>query len=265
MSLFTAHDLQVRLGSANVLRGINLTINQGEVVAILGANGSGKSTLVRTLVGIQPPTSGSLTAPKPALIGFVPQRASSSGGIPATALEVVASGMLGGRQLRLPRGWRTRATAALAQVGLADRAGEAVIHLSGGQQQRVYIARALVRHPEVLVLDEPVAGVDAASQHQLVEVLAGLVNQGITVVVVLHEIGDFAGLITRTIVLSHGQIAYDGPPSTAITGAGEVAHHDDDAASRDRNLAVHEIGFSQMDSQINLAQHHQEHGEQANP
>ncbi|MDO8148968.1 metal ABC transporter ATP-binding protein [Isoptericola sp. b515] len=213
-------DLHVHLGASHVLRGVDLRVDPGEVVALLGANGSGKSTLVRTVVGVLEPTRGEVDllghrrgSDVPwDRIGYVPQRVSAAAGVPSTAAEVVASGLLHRGRLTLPRGWRHRAREALAQVGLADRADDATNRLSGGQQQRVLIARALVRSPEVLVLDEPVAGVDRPSQEAFAATMARLVDDGLTVLVVLHELGELAGLISRAVVLRHGRVVHDGAP-----------------------------------------------------
>jgi zinc transport system ATP-binding protein len=237
----------VRLGDALVVGGVNLAVRAGEAVALMGPNGSGKSTLVRALVGVLPPASGSihlfgvdLLARRAAVpwhrIGYVPQRFSVSTGVPASALEVVVSGLLAGRRLRPPRDATRRALAALAQVDLADRARDVVRTLSGGQQQRVLIARALVREPRLLVLDEPVAGVDQPSQDAFARTLHDLVAREVTVLVVLHELGPLAGLVRRTVVLRHGAVAYDGPPRPPArehAGAQHVhlhAHEDRSAA-----------------------------------
>jgi zinc transport system ATP-binding protein len=229
--LIQTRGLKVRLGNSMVLRGVDLSVQQGEVVALLGVNGSGKSTLVRALLGIVPTTAGTATVPPADRIGYVPQRVSAAGGIPATAQEVVASGLLGKGRLRLPRGWREKVHDALAAVGLEDRCFDATNHLSGGQQQRVLIARALVRAPDSLILDEPVAGVDHASQIQFAETMRGLVASGRTVVVVLHELGQLASLVTRAVVLRHGVIAYDGKPPQA---------HGDHAQPNHEHLHPHE-------------------------
>lgn len=243
-----ARGLHFRAGASHILRGIDLTVDQGEVVALLGANGSGKSTLVRALVGINVPTEGTVrlfgeplwagrrgAAIDWSRIGYVPQRAGAGGGIPSTVQEVVASGLLHGRRLRLPRGWRERVEAALEQVGLADRVHDPVHHLSGGQQQRILIARALVREPDLLVLDEPVAGVDVASQEAFAATMKRLVDGGLTVLVVLHELGELEPLVSRAVVLRHGKVVHDGAPPPARhdhEGAGhrhQHPHADDNA------------------------------------
>lgn len=228
-----ARDLSVTLGSQRILTGIDLTVRRGEVLALLGANGSGKSTLVRSLLGVVPTSGGQVrlfgeplgpSAPWDR-VGYVPQRLPAASGIPATALEVVTSGLLHGRTLRLPRGARRRALAALVDVGMADKAQRRVHELSGGQQQRVLIARALVREPELLVLDEPTSGIDVPTQSTFVETVARLHEGGTTVVVILHELGPFAPLIQRAIVLRHGRVAHDGPPPQPRSDHAS-AHHD---------------------------------------
>ena len=229
-----ARGVVVDLGGAPIVRGVDLTVGEGEVVALLGANGSGKSTLVRSLVGFVPLAAGSvhlLGAPLGRQvpwgeIGYVPQRVSAASGVPATATEVVLSGTLHGRRLRPPRDGRERARAALAAVGLEAHAGKAVRTLSGGQQQRVLIARALVRRPRVLLLDEPVAGVDVPSQQTFATALTGLAAAGTTVLVVLHELGTLAPLIRRAVVLRHGAVVHDGaPPRPAADHAAAEHEH----------------------------------------
>ena len=212
--------LDVELGGHRILQGVDVSIGAGEVVAVLGANGAGKSTLVRATLGVVPAAAGSVRlfgAPLgPSVpwqhVGYVPQRLPAASGVPSSALEVTQAGLLHGRRLRAPRGGRARAMAALEQVGLADRAHRSVQEMSGGQQQRVLIARALVRDPRLLVLDEPTSGIDIPTQTTFVDTVERLRETGTTVVVVLHELGPFTPLISRAVVLRHGRVAHDGPP-----------------------------------------------------
>jgi zinc transport system ATP-binding protein len=167
-------------------------------------------------------------------VGYVPQRGGARTGVPSTAAEVVASGLLSGRRWWLPRGWRRRVREALDQVGLADRADAAMHVLSGGQQQRVAIARALVRDPDLLVLDEPVAGVDRPSQEAFAASVRHLVERDVTVLVVLHELGELAGIMTRAVVLRHGVVVPDGVPPRPRADHDAAGHrhlhpHDDEA------------------------------------
>ncbi len=213
---------QVVLGGRRILDEVDVRVEAGEFVAILGANGSGKTTLVRSLVGLVPLAAGHLELfgtpigrfrewPR---LGYVPQRLAVGGGVPATVGEVVASGRTGrvSRFRRYGADDRRAIAHALEDVGLADRTRDAVATLSGGQQQRVAIARALAGEPEVLVMDEPTAGVDADSQDTLAGALGHLSNAGGSVVLVAHELGPLAGLIERAVVLSHGHVVSDGPP-----------------------------------------------------
>ncbi|KAA6221991.1 metal ABC transporter ATP-binding protein [Streptomyces albofaciens JCM 4342] len=232
------------LGARPVLRGVDLTVRRGEVVALLGANGSGKSTAVRAVVGQVPLTSGELElfgTPQRrfkdwARIGYVPQRTTAASGVPATVREIVASGRLARTKLRWPsRADRDAVHRALDLVGMADRAKDSAEALSGGQHQRVLIARALVGAPELLIMDEPMAGVDLASQEVLAETLRGQVEAGATVLLVLHELGPLEPLIDRAVVLRDGCVVHDGPPPEAVgqhalPGHDHVHPHADPAA-----------------------------------
>ena len=225
---------QATLGSRPVLRGIDLTVKRGEVVALLGANGSGKSTAVRSLIGQVPLTGGEIALFGTELrrfrawsrVGYVPQRTTASSGVPATVREVVSSGRLSRTRLgRLSKADRAAVHRAIELVGLADRADDSVNALSGGQHQRVLIARALASDPELLIMDEPMAGVDLASQEVLAATLREQVAKGTTVLLVLHELGPLEPLIDRAVVLRDGCVTHDGPPPKAV-GQHALPGHD---------------------------------------
>ncbi len=212
------------LGARPVLRGIDLTVRRGEVVALLGANGSGKSTTVRAVIGQVPVSSGEIElfgSPRRAFrdwarVGYVPQRTTAAGGVPATVTEIVSAGRLSRTRFGVfRRADREAVREALELVGMADRAKDAVGALSGGQHQRVLIARALVARPELLIMDEPMAGVDLASQEVLARTLKEQVAAGTTVLLVLHELGPLEPLIDRAVVLRDGRVVHDGPPPKA--------------------------------------------------
>ena len=215
-----ARGVSVTLGGRPILRDIDLTVRPGEVVALTGANGSGKSTLVKSLLGLVPAT-GELELFGTPLgsfrewrrVGYVPQRSTISQGVPATVTEVVTAGRIAHRKPFLPQRQvdRTAVAEAIAEVGLSDRTHQTVTTLSGGQQQRVLMARALAVQPDLLVLDEPNAGVDLASQQSITDTLAARARAGTAVVVVLHELGPFEPLIDQTVNLRDGRVVSNVP------------------------------------------------------
>jgi zinc transport system ATP-binding protein len=221
MSVVTVSHLAVGYEGREILHDVNLAVQPGEVVAILGANGSGKSTLIRTVLGLVPISRGDVELFGTGLrrfkhwarVGYVPQRLGAGGGVPSTVGEVVASGRLARRGIFRPPGASDKQAVrdALTAVGLLDRIGDPVATLSGGQQQRTLIARALAGRPDLLVLDEPTAGVDAASQEAFAEALGKFRSGGGTILLVAHELGPLRPLIDRAVVVHDGRIAYEGP------------------------------------------------------
>jgi len=215
-------NLHVAWDTDLILHGISLSIPVGQTVAITGSNGSGKSTTLKAILGTAPITSGdallfgrSITARGRVpwkKIGYVPQRISSGGAISASAIEVVRSGLLGPTRLWALPGDTARAMEALERVGMAHRAHSPMNILSGGQAQRVLIARALVRRPELLIMDEPMAGIDAASRARLASIVADAKAEGTTILIVLHELGELGPLLDRELHISAGHVSYDGPP-----------------------------------------------------
>jgi zinc transport system ATP-binding protein len=231
-----------------VVSDVTMDIHAGEIVAILGPNGSGKSTLVKGLLGLNNHLGGQVALfgtpidrfHDHARLGYVPQRHTLSTSVRATVAEIVAIG-------RLPhQSWLGRANhedrriieESLAVVGLDDRASVDVSTLSGGQQRRVLIARALAAQPDVLIMDEPTAGVDLASQEILSQVLSRLAARGATMLIVTHELQALSRVLTRIVGLDGGRIIFDGTSEDHDLWHGALAasadphhhdgHHDDD-------------------------------------
>lgn len=241
-AVLDARDVCVVLHGTEILHHVSLQAHPGEVVALMGGNGSGKSTFVRALVGAHAITHGSVSlfgepasAASRASLGYAPQRMTAAGGVAATALEVVTSGMLGKRTLRPPRHHREAALEALSTLGVDDLAHRDVTRLSGGQQQRILIARALVRKPRVLILDEPMAGVDLQSQVAFAHALGHLKEDGVAIVVVLHELGALARHIDTAVVLEDGCVTYTGEPPRDL-GVHALPGHDHEHPHEDHDV-----------------------------
>jgi zinc transport system ATP-binding protein len=225
---------RVALDSTLVLDDIDFRLAGGEFLALLGSNGSGKTTLVRALLGLIPLAAGSIRVFDQPLsrfgqwhqIGYVPQRLTAVSGAPASVMEVVMSGRIGRSQLLRPYRPSDRAAArrALEVLGLAHLASAPITHLSGGQQQRTLIARALSGEPEVLILDEPISGVDLEHQDKLAETLKEFGDGGGSVLLVAHSLGPMEELVTREVVMHAGKVSYDGPHLPHHVHAEHVHH-----------------------------------------
>ncbi len=225
-------------GRERAVDGVNLVIGRGEFVALAGPNGSGKSTLLRLLLGLLRPDAGTVrclgvdprAVPDRARIGYVTQRHVLAPDLPATVAEVVGSGRLARHGWwRHPRAVDRRAVAhALEEAALTPMARRSVGSLSGGEQQRVLIAKALASEPELLVLDEPIAGIDVESQRLFRNSLVHLQHEhGAAVLLVSHELGAVADDLDRVVVMKK-RILFDGAPADlAARGVSLGVHRDD--------------------------------------
>ncbi|MFN8661054.1 MAG: metal ABC transporter ATP-binding protein [Thermomicrobiales bacterium] len=222
----SVHDLTVAYRDTPVLWDIDVAIPTGTLTAIIGPNGAGKSTLLKAIMGLVPVATGTVeifghTSPKQRrLIGYVPQRGSVDWNFPTNALDVVTMGTYGqlGWVRRPGKAERDRAMHALEQVGMADFADRQISQLSGGQQQRVFLARALVQDQQLYFMDEPFAGVDAATEKSIVAILQQLRSEGKTVVVVHHDL-ESAPDYFDWLVLLNARLIAAGPMRETFTAA----------------------------------------------
>jgi manganese/iron transport system ATP-binding protein len=198
-------DVWVGYGEQAVLQGIDLQISTGSLVAVVGPNGAGKSTLFKAMVGLLPLWRGGIqvglqsldgnTDRRPAQqalsVAYIPQREEVDWRFPVTVLDVVLMGRYGQRRWyqRLQAADQEIAWVCLERLGLADLANVSIGELSGGQQQRVFLARALAQQPQVLLMDEPFSGVDVSHQEVVLQVLAELQGQEVTVLLSTHDLG----------------------------------------------------------------------------
>jgi len=197
-----------------VLRDVSLEIDRGEFVAVAGPNGGGKTTLMRLVLGLEQPDSGRISLHAQRL-AYLPQRAQPGVDAPLTVRELVSAGRAPRTRLVGPLGRSDRESVreAIDRVGLLPQADRRLSALSGGQQQRAFIAKALAAEPDLLVLDEPTAGVDVESQESLGALLERLQRElDVTILYVSHEFGAVERFVER-LILVRGGIVFDGPPS----------------------------------------------------
>jgi zinc/manganese transport system ATP-binding protein len=218
-------DVASGYGDQPVLRGVNLTIEEGEFVGLLGPSGSGKTTLLRTLLGAVPIYQGTAVvdgltvgARQRPSVGYVPQLETIDWNFPVTVEEVV---LLGRAMHSGPWPWPRKADREemmrlLELLGIADYRKQHIRNLSGGQQRRVFLARALIRNPRLLLLDEPTSNVDIKTRDDILHILVELNLSGVTLVLSTHELNAVGAHLPRVVCINGGIVA-DGPPSSVFT------------------------------------------------
>ncbi len=218
------HDMTVAYHRRPVLWDVDLDFPEGQLVSIVGPNGAGKSTLLKAAIGLVPMASGRVTvygrpfAKQRRLVGYVPQRESVDWDFPVSALDVVLMGRYRRVGWFLPPGrvHRDAALEALNKVGMKDYASRQISQLSGGQQQRVFLARALAQESKIYLMDEPFAGVDAATEKAIVALLHELREKGCTVVVVHHDLQTVKQYFDHVVLLNMRVVA-TGPTEAVFT------------------------------------------------
>lgn len=203
------------------LRGVDLSARAGEITAVVGANGSGKSTLLAVLAGLLAPTSGTVERRAGTRVSLVPQHTTTAERLPITVAQIVAMGRWAHRgpwrPLRLSD--RVRIAAALDAVGLAALARRPVGELSGGQRRRVFLAQTLAQDADLVLLDEPMTGLDAGARDDAAAALAALAAGGAAVVAVTHDLSEL-GRVDHVVPLADGRVgAISGGRAGAISGA----------------------------------------------
>jgi ABC-type Mn2+/Zn2+ transport system ATPase subunit len=207
----TLDNLAIGYDRQPVLSGISLSIPRGSFTAILGANGSGKSTLLKTLLKLQPPIAGKIQIAAPAAFGYVPQAIQFDPLFLLTGFEVALMGVYGrvGAGHFVPRNERAFVHKCLRVTDAEEFAHKKFSELSGGQKQRILIARALATKPDVLVLDEPTAGVDAAATHALLEFISQIhAERKLTILLVTHDLSLVRKHAQQAIWLHRGKILH---------------------------------------------------------
>ncbi len=209
-----ASDVSVAFGDHFALKDVHIAVPPSSFTAIIGPNGAGKSTLLKVLLGLLVPTTGRVRvlggAPEALdrnALAYVPQKKTFATQFPATVLELVVSGITGGWPWRISKAYRDRALAVMEQTGVTNLADQSVRALSGGELQRAFLARSLVNTPQILLLDEPAAGMDMRGEAAMYHILCDYQSkQGATVMMITHDWegaryhADKVLLLDRTVV-----------------------------------------------------------------
>ena len=206
-----------RYGHEPVLVNVDLTLRAGDFVGIVGPSGSGKSTLLKTIAGAVTPIAGSVRRGGGLSIGYVPQVETVNWYFPITVREAVLMARMDGR--RTPwstAGERAEADEALDRLGLAGLGDRHIRELSGGQQQRVFVARAMLRRPALLLLDEPTSGVDVRTRHDVMHLIHELHHDGLAIVLTTHDLNGIAAHLPSIVCLNREVIA-TGAPRVVLT------------------------------------------------
>ena len=214
--------ITVRYNGRAALENVTFHLHEGERVAVVGPNGAGKSTLFKVVAGVMPPTSGSVniygsTPGTHVCIGYIPQRSQVDWSFPVSVADVVMMGRsakLGPLNFPRKKDWDF-VHHALETVDISDLSSRQIGQLSGGQQQRMFIARALAQEAELMLMDEPLTGLDTPSQEGILDLLDRLKKENVTVMVATHDLDQAATHFDRIMLLNHQLVAF-GKPSDVL-------------------------------------------------
>jgi len=216
-ALIELEKVTCRYGHDPVLINVDLRVEAGDFLGVVGPSGSGKSTLLKAVAGSVTPIAGRVRRRPGLAVGYVPQVETVNWFFPVTVREAVLMARIDGRRLPWPSKTElAEADGVLERLGLGDLAGRHIRELSGGQQQRVFIARALLREPDLLLLDEPTSGVDVRTRHDVMHVIHELHHDGLAIVLTTHDLNGIAAHLPSLVCLNREVIA-QGAPSRVIT------------------------------------------------
>lgn len=210
--LVNIKNLSVSYEKQYAIEKVNFKIKKGEYIAIVGPNGSGKTTLIKSILGLVTPTSGNIEFSKKIKIGYLPQKVIQQDKFfPATINEVVAMGYLSNKKFPkiLNKTEKKEIDVLLKDLGIYEQKNKKIGTLSGGQQQRVLLARTLINRPELLILDEPTSALDASMRNSFYKLIEMLNKQGITVVIISHDVASIGEYVSRIIYMDE-KILFDG-------------------------------------------------------
>jgi zinc transport system ATP-binding protein len=210
MPQLSCNNLTLGYEGKTVLSGLSFDVNAGDYLCVVGENGTGKSTLMKTLLGLQSPISGQITRGESLLregIGYLPQQTAVQKDFPASVREVVRSGCLGRSGLRpfYTRAEKRSAEENMAKLGITDLANRCYRELSGGQQQRALLARALSAAGSILLLDEPVAGLDPLAASDLYAIIKALNAGGVSIIMISHDVAAAVKYASHILHIGHGE------------------------------------------------------------
>jgi zinc transport system ATP-binding protein len=236
MSIIKIEKVSFNYGSTKVLENISFNIEKGDFIGLIGPNGSGKTTLLRLILGLYPLQKGKITLFGKNInnfedwkkIGYVPQKATNiNESFPATVREVVQTGLLSKKNFpkRFNKDDYEKVLLSLKRVEMESFMERRIGNLSGGQQQRVLIARAMISEPDILLLDEPTTGIDQSSQKRFYDLLGELNKEGLTIILVSHDINRITNYVTKIASLNRNLEFYGTHDEFCKHPIGEHDHH----------------------------------------
>lgn len=215
-TLISLEDVSVGYKHSLVLRHVNLSVSSSSFTGIVGPSGAGKTTLLRLLLGSLRAQHGVVDRAKDVRVGYVPQLETVNWNFPVTVAECVVMARSGRRVPWASTAEHAEVKDVLERLGIADLADRHIRELSGGQQQRMFLARALLRDPQLLLLDEPTSGVDISTRHDVLHLLADLHADGMGIMLTTHDLNGMAAHLPN-LVCVNGHIVAEGPPEAVIT------------------------------------------------